>query len=136
MGASKTLEAMKALALRLLHASETYDIAEIEAIFHPNAQVWHNTDQVVLSWSENLKDSEIFVRALPNKRYVDVKITPFEGGYIQQHRVVGESLDGKPFDLPSCLIFQVKKGRIVRMDEYFDSAPFLGVGIKPWLPKA
>jgi len=105
------------------------------AVFDPQAVIWHNTDDLTVTMADNLPASATFAAKVPDRRYEDIKITPFDGGYIQQHRLVGQSVDGAPFSLPACAIMHVRDGKIVRIDEYFDSAPLVRIGIDSWLPR-
>jgi ketosteroid isomerase-like protein len=135
MSESETHSAMRALALSLVSAAERGSGDDIMAIFDPEAVIWHNTDDLTVTMADNLPPSAAFAAKVPDRRYEDIKITPFDGGYFQQHRLVGKSVDGKPFSLPACAIMHVRDGKIVRIDEYFDSAALVRIGVDSWLPK-
>jgi ketosteroid isomerase-like protein len=135
MSESETHAAMRALAFRLIKASKTGNADEIMDIFDPKAMIWHNTDGLTVTIAENLTPFGTFAAKVPHRRYEDVKITPFDGGYVQQHRWLGESIDGESFGVSACAIMHVRNGKIVRVDEYFDSAPIIRLGLDTWLPK-
>jgi ketosteroid isomerase-like protein len=135
MNKSETHSDLVALALNLISAAERGDGAETMALFNPDTVIWHNTDELTVSMADNLPASAVFATKVPNRRYEDVKVTPFDGGYIQQHRLVGKTIDGETFSLPACAIMHVRNGKIIRIDEYFDSAPLIKIGIDSWLPK-
>jgi ketosteroid isomerase-like protein len=129
-----TLADMNALALRLIDAAERNDVKELSSIFESDAVIWHNTDGLTVTIADNFAPSAKLTATVPRRRYEEVKITPFTGGYVQQHRLVGETIDGKPFVLPACAIMHVRDGKIIRIEEYFDSAPLIQIGLDAWLP--
>ena len=135
MSESETHAAMRALAIRLVDAAETRDYDALMEIFDPKAMIWHNTDELTVSMADNLPVSITFTAKVPHRRYEEIKITPFDGGFVQQHKMVGESIEGEPFSLPACAVMHVRDGKIVRIDEYFDSVPFIRLGLNTWLPK-
>jgi ketosteroid isomerase-like protein len=57
-----------------------------------------------------------------NLKYVDIRVTPFAGGYVQQHRVIGDLPNGDRLNIPACFVVQVREGKIAHRDEYIDSA--------------
>ena len=125
---------MNALALRLIDAAERNDVKELGSIFASEAVIWHNTDGLTVTMADNFTPSAKLAASVPRRRYEDVRITPFIGGYVQQHRLVGETTDGKPFVLPACAVMYVRDGKITRIEEYFDSAPLTQIGLDAWLP--
>jgi ketosteroid isomerase-like protein len=135
MSESEIHATMRALARKLVNAAATGNVDELKAIFDQNAVIWHNTDGLTVTMDDNLPIAAVFAAKVPHRSYEDIKITPFDGGYVQQHQWVGKSIDGEPFRLSACAIMHVRNGKIVRIDEYFDSAPFIRLGLDTWLPK-
>ena len=84
--------------------------------------IWHNDDNRevdldhvarILSWlSTNVREL----------RYADVRRRAFAGGYVQQHVLTGIAPSGDELHLPACLVMQVSKGVVTRIEEYLDSA--------------
>jgi ketosteroid isomerase-like protein len=136
MSESETPAAMRALALRLINAAETGDLADLADLFDREAVIWHNTDNCTLSMADNMSIVNTFSRTVPRRHYADVRINPFAGGYIQQHRWVCETVAGEKFSVSACAIMHVRNGKIVRVEEYFDSAHITRLGLDTWLPKS
>jgi len=127
-------EDMRALAHRLLDAAQDGRADEVARLYGPDAVVWHNTDGKAISPADNAPIYAAFAAKVVTRRYEGVTITAFDGGWVLQHRLTGETDDGRSFNLPACAIVQVRAGRISRIDEYFDSAPFADLGLRTWLP--
>jgi ketosteroid isomerase-like protein len=127
--------AMRDVASRLLRAAEADGGADLMANFDPEAVIWHNTDEVTLTIEQNLSPSGVFASRFAECRYEDVRVTPFDGGFVLQHRMVGTTDDGSPFSLAACAVTHVRNDRILSIDEYFDSAPLKRLGIDSWMPK-
>lgn len=92
----------------------------------------------VTTW-HNIGEREVEVQRTPSRtriesggaalRVEDVRVRVFDGGWVLQSTTVGTSASGEPVRIPSCLIATVADGRIVRFEEYADSAatrPLLG----------
>jgi hypothetical protein len=135
MSESRERPVLPDLALSVVRAAESGQGEEVAANFAPEAVIWHNTDEVTLTMAENFPPSVAFMSKVPERRYEDLRVTEFAGGFILQHRIVGTTDEGEPFALPSCAVMRVRDGKIVSIDEYFDSAPLARLGIGSWLPK-
>jgi ketosteroid isomerase-like protein len=134
-GESEERPVLMDLALSVVRAAESGQGEEVAANFAPEAVIWHNTDEVTLTMTENFPPLVAFMTRVPERRSEDLRVTEFAGGFILQHRIVGTTDDGEPFALPSCAVMRVQDGKIVSLDEYFDSAPLARLGIDSWLPK-
>jgi ketosteroid isomerase-like protein len=119
---STTTENTLALAKRFFDAIEKDDIDTVRGIYAPDAVIWHNNDGLSTTREENLKVLEGFIKAVPTRRYIDRRVGAFDGGFVQQHLLKGKLANGKELALACCIVCEVKDGRIVRLDEYFDSA--------------
>lgn len=113
---------MHALADRFMRAIERSDTAEIQACYAPDARIWHNNDGKEQGPEENLKVLRWVEKRLANRKYHVVARRVFTDGYVQQHRLTGTLPGGAAFSMPACLVVTVKGGRIVRLEEYLDSA--------------
>jgi ketosteroid isomerase-like protein len=113
---------MRALAQRFFNAIEAGDIATVEACYAPHARIWHNNDGQEQSREENLTTLKGFVRWISPRTYADRRVKVFDGGFMQQHELQGARPDGVVLRLPACIVCAVEDGKIVRLDEYLDSA--------------
>jgi len=110
------------LAKRFFDAIEAGDIAAVGDCYAEDAVIWHNTDLLESTKSENLAVLADFVRQVPVRRYQDRRLTVTDDGFVQQHRLSCPRQDGSSRELHAVLVCQVRDGRITRLDEYFDSA--------------
>ncbi len=110
------------LAERLLAAIVAADFEAVRGVYAPDAVVWHNYDGIAQSLDENLRVLRWVVRNVSELRYEDVRRLRTPEGFVQQHVLRCKALDGTAIAIPACLIGTVRDGRIVRLEEYFDSA--------------
>jgi len=118
-------EPVAALARRFVAAIESGDLDAIRAIYAPDARIWHNTDGVDFpgqTVDENLKVLGWMRRVLSDIRYDIARIDETASGYVQQHVLRARTTLGEAFVLPACIVCTVKDGRIVRLEEYLDTA--------------
>ena len=90
--------------------------------YAPDAVVWHNYDGVAQTVDENLRVLRWLVRHVTDLRYEEVRRLRTPEGFVQQHVLRAKALDGSEVTIPACLIGTVRDGRIVRLEEYIDSA--------------
>src|SRR3546814_8550485 len=69
--------------------------------------------------------------AIDSFSYKDVKVHPFVGGFVQQHRTQGKMKSGQEFEVHACFVCVVENGKITRFDEYWDTSSLRGVGAGP-----
>lgn len=128
------MSAVLALADRFFAAIEAGDMAAIDAIYAPDATVWHNHDGKFESRERNRRTLDFLCRTLSNRRYDVSRRYEVPGGFAQEHTLTGTLPDGSTFALPAAIFADVKAGRIAAIREYSDgaavNAPFL-----PFLPK-
>jgi ketosteroid isomerase-like protein len=115
-------EATRQLAESFFNAIERGDLAAVQAIYAPDAIVWHNTDGRAVQVDENLETLESFIQHVPERHYTRRRLEVFEGGFVEQHLLRGKLADGREVSLAACIVCKVRDGRITRLDEYFDSA--------------
>ncbi|WP_298670317.1 nuclear transport factor 2 family protein [uncultured Sphingomonas sp.] len=114
---------MRAFATGFFDAIERGDIPAMQACFTPDAEIWHNTDELIVSPADTAKVLAGMVARISDPRYADRRINVFAGGFVQQHVLEGKRVhDGGAVRLPCAIICKVTDGRITRLDEYFDSA--------------
>ncbi len=114
--------AMLALCERFLSAIVRGDIETVRAIYAPDAVIWHNHQPNTETVDENLSVLALATRFIDGFRYEDVTRHATADGFVQQHTVRGRTPAGDELRIPACLVCTVSDGRIVRVDEYMDSA--------------
>jgi ketosteroid isomerase-like protein len=115
-------EAIRTLAQRFFDAVENGDIDTLRACYTDDARIWHNTDGEEQTPDDNAQALRGFVSRISDRRYTNRRVHVFDGGFTQQHELVGVRRDGVRLSLPCCIVCQVRGGKISRLDEYFDSA--------------
>jgi ketosteroid isomerase-like protein len=110
------------LAERLMAAITVGNVDEVRHIYAPNAVIWHNNDNLEQSVDDNLAVLGWVVKHISNLRYEIVRRQRTDSGFVQQHVLRGTAPNGKPLEVPACLVCTVRDGRITRLDEYLDSA--------------
>lgn len=110
------------LAERFIRAIEAGDLETVQACYAPDARIWHNHDGVEQTVEQNLKVLAWIARKLPGRRYRIVRREALSDGFLQQHVLEAALPDGTAWSMPACLIVRVRDGRIIRLDEYLDSA--------------
>lgn len=103
-------------------ALEAGSVEGVIACFVPGARIWHNFDQVVLTPETNVPGLETLFTNFPTRRYIDVKRIPTATGFVQQHVLRLDRVDGVRIDWPGCIVFELAAGKIARLDEYVDIA--------------
>lgn len=109
---------------RLIAAIEAGDVDAARAAYHPDARIWHNDDQREQTVDENLAVLGWMGSNLPGLRYTDVRRHVAGDRCIEQHVLEVRLPDrDEPLQIPACLVVTVDgDGRIVRLEEYLDSA--------------
>lgn len=125
MSLHNTADAHAELANRFFNGIENGDVATVRDCYHPDVQVWLNTAGVAKNRDENLAVLSGLVAKTSSRRYLDRRIIVTPDGFVQQHVLNAEHLKGPVLNLPAALVCAVKDSRIVRIDEYFDSAHLL-----------
>ena len=112
-----------ALARRFFDAVEAGVIATVRACYASDARIWHNTDRLEQTPSENEATLKGLVKRIGERVYADRRLQVFPGGFVQQHTLTGRRKhDGEAVRLPCAIVCRVENGLITRLDEYFDSA--------------
>ncbi|MBI5088419.1 MAG: nuclear transport factor 2 family protein [Actinobacteria bacterium] len=111
---------MDDVATSFFRAVEDGDLTAVDALYHPDAVVWHNHDQVAQPRSQNLATLGWLVRHVENRRYEVVERIELADGFVQQHVLHGDAPGGR-LELPAMMRVRVDGGLIVRIDEYFDT---------------
>lgn len=111
------------LASDFITAVERGDIDTIRReIYAPDAVIWHNTDGREIGPEDNFRVLRWLCSTVKDLRYEDQVRYPIPGGYAQRHVLRGVTPGGEELTVRACFFVTVANGRIVRLDEYLDSA--------------
>ncbi len=114
---------IRAMATRFFDAIEAGDIETMQGSFTPDAEIWHNTDELIVTPAQTAQTLTGMASRIRDREYADRQLTVFPGGFVQQHVLKGVRVhDGVSVRLPCAIICKVENGKIMRLDEYFDSA--------------
>ncbi len=114
---------IQALAQQFFDAIEAGDIETMQSSFVPDAEIWHNTDERVVSAAQTAQTLTGMVTRIKDRSYADRRLTVYPGGFVQQHVLTGKRVeDNVEVRLPCAIICKVENEKITRLDEYFDSA--------------
>ncbi|WOF44912.1 nuclear transport factor 2 family protein [Sphingopyxis indica] len=114
---------IRAMATRFFDAIEAGDIETMQSSFAPDAAIWHNTDEKIVTPAQTAQTLTGMVARIKDREYADRRLITFPGGFVQQHVLKGKRVqDEVEVRLPCAIVCAVKDGRITRLDEYFDSA--------------
>ena len=128
MAQAADLEAIRAMATRFFDAIEAGDIETMRDSFTPDAEIWHNTDELVGNRDQTAQVLTGMVARISDREYADRRLNVFPGGFVQQHTLTGKRKhDGEAVRLPCAIVCRVENGLITRLDEYFDST-----AVAPW----
>lgn len=111
------------IAQRFFDAIEAGDIEAMQANFADEAEIWHNSDELIITPSQTAQILSGMLTRISNPKYTERQLMTFPGGFVQQHILKGMRVhDNNEVRLPCAIICRVKDGKIVRLDEYYDSA--------------
>ena len=114
---------IRAMAQRFFDAIEAGDIETMQNSFTPDAEIWHNTDELIVTRDDTAQTLTGMVARIKDRKYADRRLTTFPGGFVQQHVLTGKRVhDDGEVRLPCAIVCKVENGKITRLDEYFDSA--------------
>jgi ketosteroid isomerase-like protein len=117
---SALADPVDALAEAFFGALERGVVEEVNACFAPGATIWHNFDCKTLTPQESVPGLEALFGNFVRREYRDVRRQPTPSGFVQQHVLRLETPDGTVIDWPACIVFDLRDGRIARLDEYVD----------------
>lgn len=92
-----------------------------DAIFSPSFVFWQNVTRRSVDRAEFLA-RVLALHRIEAFRYENVRLNPFPNGFVQRHEACGVTANADAFRVPACIVAEVEKGLIVRIDEYLDSA--------------
>ena len=111
-----------AFAEKFMTAIQAGDVDTVRACYAPDAKIWYNNDDREQSVEQNLKSLAWFMRKLPDRHYRIVRREALKDGFLQQHVLEATLPDGTRWRLAACVVVRIEDGKVVRLDEYLDSA--------------
>jgi ketosteroid isomerase-like protein len=119
------------LAERLFAAFEANDSVTLESCCHPAARFWKNGVESG-TLPELLPTWATLSTRIGHHRYTEVRRSIFDGGFVEEHRVLSTMPDGTALDVVACVVATVDShGQITELREYVNSplsAPRSGLG--------
>jgi ketosteroid isomerase-like protein len=123
MGENTTMDtrAAEKLAVELTTAFENGDLETIERIYAPNFILWRNTDDREEGRAAGIQSIVNLHNSFAKIRLERLKRSFFDGGYVQQFVFSAVTHEGVAMSGPMCMVILIEAGRILRVDEYYDS---------------
>ena len=113
-----------AIAEKLSSAYVNKDIAALREIYHENAEIWYNFDDLSQPLEENFKRLDVFLGAFNEMAFKNIRRFATEKGFVQQHDLAGTHMNGESLNnCPACFIATVEAGKVTRLEEYIDPTP-------------
>jgi uncharacterized protein len=109
-----------ALVNRFCDAIEAGDLAALNGCFRPDAKIWHNNDNLFATVEQNSAGAVYFFENFSKRRYGTRRIQLLEKGALLQFVATIEKADGRSFDWPGCVVYEIVDGQIVTLEEYID----------------
>lgn len=120
------LDAINQVAERFVAAITSGDREGLQQVFDPSAVIWHNTTRVEKQASEAI-DAIAAMFGSRRISYEAIRRSLCPTGFTQQHVVTSPDAAGDLFEMPACIVGTVRDGKIVRLEEYYDSAQRVGL---------
>jgi ketosteroid isomerase-like protein len=94
----------------------------VRRCYAPDATLWFNFSNQTVDADSHIRNVGTLQSKISRLRYDEIRVTPFEGGYVQQHVVRGDLADGRKIEIPACFVVKLRDGLIGHREEYIDSA--------------
>ncbi|MGE0623900.1 MAG: nuclear transport factor 2 family protein [Pseudomonadales bacterium] len=110
-------------AAALFAAIESKNPQAVADLYADDIQVWHNFSNACQSKQENLAVLTGLCENVPSVRYdvIERQELP-DGRVMQRHTLRASTGSGEDVLIPACIFVGVRDGKIVRIDEYLDTA--------------
>lgn len=112
---------MLGIAERMFSALERGDTAALLEIYAADATVWSSATGRTTALVDVVTALPALARRVPDRRYENRRVIPFEDGFVQRHRLTGTRRDGARVAVECCLVACVSAGRVTRCEEYVDA---------------
>jgi ketosteroid isomerase-like protein len=111
------------VANRLFGAIERGEYETVDGLWADDVTVWHTGDSQDNDRARALKVIRWFMNVTTSRSYEILDRQYFDGGFVQQHVLRASRSDHVSIEMRVCIVIKVDaKGRITRIDEYFDPA--------------
>ncbi|MDX1888767.1 nuclear transport factor 2 family protein [Mycolicibacterium sp. 050158] len=111
------------VANALFGAIERGDQSAVGELWAADVSVWHSGDTADDDRTRALKVIGWFIRSTTTRRYEVLDRQVFDGGFVQQHVLHADGVNGTSIALRVCIVVKIgAEGSITRIDEYFDPA--------------
>lgn len=92
-------------------------------LFSDDATAWHNFDELDLRIAESFGMVAAILAVVPDFRFDERRHHPAAGDVsVAQYILRGTLPDGSQLRIPGCLVAHTEDDRVVRIEEYLDSA--------------
>jgi ketosteroid isomerase-like protein len=115
---------MRKLCHALLDAIEQGDLAGVDACYAPDMTMWANTSGTAMSREDNLAVLDKGRDMMRRRTYNDRTVNTFDDGFMAQYTVNVVAHDGTERALWTCLVAEVRDGKITKLFDYLDSGKF------------
>ncbi len=112
------------LAKRFMDAVGRGDEAGARDCMQPDAEIWHNFDNVTQTVDENMALMQLMIAKCGHRSYHIHRFDEVEGGYVQRHRLdVSAAGSDEIHSVEVLALIMVTDGRISRVEEFMDPEP-------------
>ncbi len=118
---------VKFVANDQMAAAEAGDMDRLKSHYASDALFWSNLTGQIKGVEEQFAQVAAMRGKASNIQYVDIRVTPFADGFVQQHRAIGDLPNGSALNVHACFICTMRDGKIVRREEYLDSGQLAAV---------
>jgi ketosteroid isomerase-like protein len=120
----KPTTANRKLCNDFFDAIERNDIDGVDKCYTPDMTMWVNLTGETMPREENLEVLRSGAGLHRRRTYDDRRINAFDDGFVVQYTTTVVGHDGAKVALSSCLVADVRDGKIARLYEYMDSGQF------------
>jgi ketosteroid isomerase-like protein len=108
----------------LFDAIERNDLGAVADCYAPDMTMWVNLTGAEMGREENLEVLRDGATMHRRRTYDDRRINAWDDGFMVQYTTTVVALDGTKVALSSCLVADVRDGKIAKLYEYLDSGQF------------
>src|SRR5690606_41255989 len=110
---------IRAMAQRFFDAIEAGDIETMVNSFTPDAKIWHNTDELIVTPAQTAQTLTGMVARIEDSEYAERQLTAFPGGFVQHPVLKGNRVhDDGEVRLPRSMVCMVVNVNNTRLDGY------------------
>lgn len=117
-----TIEDWTRIADRFVRVLETGDVADLERLYHPDLRFTVRTAGTAMGRDDALANFRQMWTLLQDVAVEVVSRQATTSGFLVQQVLNATGPSGQRVQVPMCMIFTLRAGLIVGIDEYFDSA--------------